>query len=800
MWKVRCISLSFVCALLCLFLTSNANAVTQATLKTWGTESMTQLRTDFRLSTGLYAQSLTERFPSYAWGQGVMLSTFAQAAKGNSSYLAEAEAVANLMHTNFWCTSGGYSAYNAASGSCGDRYTDDNAWIALALLELHDITNNSTYLTRARDAITFIMAFENGPSNIPTGGIRWHETTVNGAAVCSTVPACLANLIIYQKTGITSYLTNGQRLFNWLITSGVQDPAHGLYTQGVNVDGTINYGWLGYQTAVPLQASVRLYQITGNAWYLAEAQRLASEMEAEFLTASTHAFEQQGYWGGHDMTNALVELYETDGNQHWLDVAGGYLQYLHDNCKFSGRYPDVWNNISGATSAELLANASVARAYWKLASTAGGSAPACASIPIMPFFTVNSGSWQQTIKTTMAVGDSITVGPQPADGTWSWTGPNGFTASTREITISNIQISQAGIYYATYTNPCGMKAYCPFTISIPACALIPIMPYLYVNGGAWQQTPSATLAIGNSITMGPQPGDGTWSWTGPNGFTAGTREITISNIQTAQAGNYIARYTNPCGTSAYCTFTIKLPACALIPVVPYLSVNGGAWQQVASASLAAGGSIAMGPQPADGTWSWSGPNGFTASSREITISNIQTTQAGNYNATYTNPCGTNAYCTFTITVTGSVTTLLQDGFESNFDKWTDGGATDWDRATDQKHAGSYAARATSVDNDLISDNLNTTGKSSITIEFWYRDDDIDNDDDIYLQLYNGSAYANKFELGNSTEDTWIFYTTTIYNSGTDTQYFRSNFRIKYEGTSIDSGENLWIDDVKITAQ
>ena len=146
------------------------------------------------------------------------------------------------------------------------------------------------------------------------------------------------------------------------------------------------------------------------------------------------------------------------------------------------------------------------------------------------------------------------------------------------------------------------------------------------------------------------------------------------------------------------------------------------------------------------------------------------------------------------------TTLLTDGFETNFDKWTDGGTTDWDRATAQKLTGSYSAHAGSADNDLISDNLNTAGYGSMTIDFWYRDDDIDDADDIYLQLYNGSAYANRLELGNSSEDTWQHAVVTVNNSGGDAAYFISNFRIKFEGTSIDSGENLWIDDVLVTVE
>ncbi len=149
--------------------------------------------------------------------------------------------------------------------------------------------------------------------------------------------------------------------------------------------------------------------------------------------------------------------------------------------------------------------------------------------------------------------------------------------------------------------------------------------------------------------------------------------------------------------------------------------------------------------------------------------------------------------------------LLQDGFESGFDKWTDGGITDWDLATDQKYSGVYSAHAGWTDNDLISDNMNTSGFSSITIEFLWRQEYISENDNIYLQLYNGSTYDNRFNLGHSLGGIWVGLHTTIINSGDDAVYFRPDFRIKFEGTPLDSswitgGENLWIDDVLITAQ
>jgi stage V sporulation protein B len=54
---------------------------------------------------------------------------------------------------------------------------------------------------------------------------------------------------------------------------------------------------------------------------------------------------------------------------------------------------------------------------------------------------------------------------------WSWIGPGGFSASTREIILSNIQFTQAGDYIATYTNSCGAQSSQVFTLSlVPAIA------------------------------------------------------------------------------------------------------------------------------------------------------------------------------------------------------------------------------------------------------------------------------------------------------------------------------------------
>jgi chitinase len=92
-------------------------------------------------------------------------------------------------------------------------------------------------------------------------------------------------------------------------------------------------------------------------------------------------------------------------------------------------------------------------------------------------------------------------------------------------------------------------------------------------------------------------------------------------------------------------------SCQPTVIQPYISVNNGNLQPVTSVSLSVGGNVIIAPLPLDGTWKWTGPNGFTSALREITISNIQSNQGGNYVATYTNLCGEQSTLTVTISVT-----------------------------------------------------------------------------------------------------------------------------------------------------
>ena len=112
--------------------------------------------------------------------------------------------------------------------------------------------------------------------------------------------------------------------------------------------------------------------------------------------------------------------------------------------------------------------------------------------------------------------------------------------------------------------------------------------------------------------------------------------------------------------------------CQPSAVTPYLNLNGtNAWVVKSSASLNAGSTVVLGPQPVSGSWSWSGC-GATGSSREQTL---ELTASCTATATYTNSCGAKTTQAYNFTVwpapaasAGKYITVDQFGYLPNMKK------------------------------------------------------------------------------------------------------------------------------------
>lgn len=139
-------------------------------------------------------------------------------------------------------------------------------------------------------------------------------------------------------------------------------------------------------------------------------------------------------------------------------------------------------------------------------------------------------------------------------------------------------------------------------------------------------------------------------------------------------------------------------------------------------------------------------------------------------------------------------TLLDDGFEevdwdSNWDQY--GG--DWERVSYQSHSGTYSAEGDRWDSYLTSDNLDASGATYIYVEFWFMKDGIENYE-FTLDYWDGNRYDFIQDLDLLGFDgVWIKYGHKI----TDSQYFRSDFHIRFGCVPLWSGERVWVDDVII---
>jgi len=134
--------------------------------------------------------------------------------------------------------------------------------------------------------------------------------------------------------------------------------------------------------------------------------------------------------------------------------------------------------------------------------------------------------------------------------------------------------------------------------------------------------------------------------------TTGSSVLTLTAGSTAAVGSATVTIKGTSGSLTASTTIALTISCTPTTIVPYISINGGStWTQESSATVSSPSAVVdLGPQPASGgSWSWTGPNKYTSTSRQI--NNIPlTVGADSYLATYTNASGCKSSETFTITV------------------------------------------------------------------------------------------------------------------------------------------------------
>ncbi len=157
------------------------------------------------------------------------------------------------------------SYYNATRGSSGDYYYDDDAWICLQYLNAYTLLGEESYLKRAEEILEFLWT---GWDEKLGGGIYW-DKSFGSKNTCANGPIATAFLSAYEMTKKSDYLTKGKQIYDWCRSTLMEG---NLYSDNINVNGSIN-GWkAAYNQGTMLTTGSLLYRITGETRYLTQTR------------------------------------------------------------------------------------------------------------------------------------------------------------------------------------------------------------------------------------------------------------------------------------------------------------------------------------------------------------------------------------------------------------------------------------------------------------------------------------------------------------------------------------------------
>lgn len=299
------------------------------------------------------------------------------------------------------------------------------------------------------------------------------------------------------------------------------------------------------------------------------------------------------------------------------------------------------NTVSGATYAwtgpnsftsnlqnpTIPAATTAASGNYSLTVTVGGCTSAQSTVSVIVANT--PGAPVLSSNSPVCTGTTLTLSANTvAGGTYTWTGPNGFTSNLQNPTIPNVTAAAAGSY--------------SLTVSVGSCTSPQSTINVVVN-----PTPAAPTVGSNSPVCSGNPlnltsstvSGATYSWTGPNSFISSAQNPTIAAATTAASGTYSLTVTVGGCTSPQANVTVVVNA---TPAAPTLGSNS---------PVCEGSTLTLSSNTVSGaTYAWTGPNSFVSSAQNPTIPSVTTAASGNYSLTITNSGCTSPQSTISVVV------------------------------------------------------------------------------------------------------------------------------------------------------
>lgn len=300
-----------------------------------------------------------------------------------------------------------------------------------------------------------------------------------------------------------------------------------------------------------------------------------------------------------------------------------------------------WTGPNGFTSSQqnpTIANATVAATgTYIVSATVLGCAnePDTIDVVVNPLPTAPTASSNSPICAGSTLNLSAAGDP---NATYSWTGPNGFTSSQQNPSVSNATIAAAGTYSVTQT-----LLGCTGSAGTAQVTVNPSLPAPTVSS-------NSPVCEGSALNLSAASSPGAaYNWSGPNGFASTQQSPTITNATLAASGTYSV-YATALGCSSD-TATLQVVVNPL-PAAPVVTSNS---------PVCAGGNLTLQASGSNtATYSWTGPNGFTSNQQNPTITGATTAATGTYSVTQTELACTSSPGTAQVTVNPVPTTTASN--------------------------------------------------------------------------------------------------------------------------------------------
>ncbi|MEQ1821402.1 MAG: glycoside hydrolase family 76 protein [Fimbriimonadaceae bacterium] len=309
----------------------------------WGKEALAMIRRNYYLPKAkLYSERPYRKQPAFNWGVGVMLSALNAAARVDKKYIPWLREYADASRV-YW-NKGGYDVLPAPKPL--DRYYDDNAWMALALLETYGILKDEKYLKWARGALDFALSGKSSDA----GGIYWREQEKSTMNTCSNAPTALA-CRLFARDSLDEVLNlRGEDLYEWTFQNLCDREGDWLYWDSLSTNGERDKTRWSYNTALMIRTS----------------KYLNTNPTPTFDNSLKKWLVNGKLCDPGRFAHLLLEA--------WVDVKGYQEVYLRpleavrSARSPKGYYPAHWSELKVASNPELLDQAAFARACFVLAA------------------------------------------------------------------------------------------------------------------------------------------------------------------------------------------------------------------------------------------------------------------------------------------------------------------------------------------------------------------------------------------------------------------------------------------------